>query len=205
MGNIQDGVYNKRMKMNNSSQSRIFQIRCSLLFWLLLGLIAKSSAGYTQPELILLMEEQKVLEQFVFLVVKKDVCTLLDHCTVPSAADVRRPFFAPSSSAQTRMRLDQDELLRQHIDSFRELMLIFHRLSISEKSPIRYQVTQDDLSNTLIMSVEIETLASPLASTISPHLADKDLIISFTLTINWYQEKWQIIHLSKAHFHPKRL
>ena len=175
------------------------------MFCLLLGLIAESNAGYAQPGIILLMEEQKVLQQFVSLVVKRDICTLLDHCSVTSAPDVTRPFFAPLSSTQTKMRLHQDELLRQHIDSFRELMLVFHRLSISEKSPIRYQVTQDDLSNSLIMAIEIETLASPLASTISPHLADKDLIISFTLTINWYQEKWQIIHLSKAHFHPKRL
>jgi len=163
--------------------------------------MAKPGAGYAQPEIIPLMQ---VPQQFVSLVVKKDICALLDHCLVTPSTDVKRPFFASLSPAQTKMRLDQDELLRRHIDRFRELILVFHRLSISERSPLRYQVTHDELSNNLIMAIEIETSASPLAVTISPHLADKDLIISFTLTIKWFQEKWQIIHLSKARFHPKR-
>lgn len=190
--------------MNKSSQRQVFQIGLYLLFWLLLGLMAKPAAGYAQPEIISFMEEQQVLEQFVSLVIKKDVCTLLDYCLVTPAADVKRPFFAPVSPVQRKMRVDQDELLRRYIDNFRELVLVFHRLSISERSPLRYQVTHDDLSKNLIIAVEIETSASPLASTISTHLADKDVIISFTLTIKCSQEKWQIIHLSKARFHPKK-
>ncbi len=200
---MQDGVHNKRMKMNKSSRSQIFRIGLYLLFWLMLWLIAKPEISYARAEIISLMQEQQVPQQFVSLVVKKDICTLLDYCLVTPATDVKRPFFAPVSPAQTKMRLAQDELLRRHIDRFRELILVFHRLSISERSPLRYQINQDDLSNNFKIAIEIETSASPLATTISPHLADKDLIISFTLTIKWFQEKWQIIHLSKARFHPK--
>jgi len=197
-----DRVYKKRMKMNKSSRSQIFQIGIYLLFWLMLGLIVKPFEC-AQAEIISLMEEQQVPQQFVSLVLKKDICTLLDYCLPTTATDIKRSFFSPVSPAQTKMRLDQDKLLRRHIDRFRELILVFHRLSISERSPLRYQVTHDNLSNNLIMAIEIETTASPLAVTISPHLADKDVIISFALTIKWFQRKWQIIHLSKARFHPK--
>jgi len=201
---MQYRVQNKRIKSHQSSQSQVFQVGVYLLFGLLFWLMTKPVAGYAQLETMSRDQSQKVLQQFVSLVLKKDICTLLDHCFVTPAIDINRPFFAPGRPAQTKMRLDQDELLRQHIDRLRELILVFHRLSIFEKSPLLYQVTQDDLSNNFIIAIEIETSPSPLAVTISPQLADKDVIIFFTLTIKWFQEKWQIVHLSKARFYPKR-
>ena len=188
-------------------EGRIFQIGLPFLLWLVLWLLFKPGLGYAQPEIIPFyqVQAQQALQQFVSLVLKKDICTLLDHCLIPPLSNSKRSFFALSTPAQTKIRLDLDEILRRHIDRLRELILVFHRLSISPKTPLIYQISPDHASNNLVIAVEMEPFASPLAVTISPVLANKDLTLSFTITIECSEEKWRIINISKARFHPRRL
>ena len=122
---MQDGVYKKRMKMNKSSQSQIFQIGLYLLFWLMLGLMVNFGAGYAQPEIIPLMEEQQVPQKFVSLVVKKDICTLLDHCLVTPAID---------ASGYSDLEL----AFKQYVDDFQGLYFPYD---------LKVQVTTDGGSN----------------------------------------------------------
>jgi hypothetical protein len=178
----------------------------ALVFMIGSMLIPVKAALYAQPAPPALHQAQQVPGRLISLILKKDICTLLDHYSLPiTPGPEKRPFLRPPTPARTQMRLDLDSLLREYIDCLRELMLAFHRLSISEKSPVTSTVTLRSDPNSFLLEIEIEApQAHPRAVTISPSLAAKNLSLSFQATITCSDDRrWEVITISRPGFHLK--
>ncbi|MEW5801514.1 MAG: hypothetical protein AB1847_05340 [bacterium] len=131
---------------------------------------------------------QQVFQELMRLILKGDICTLLDHCEIPPLSkEQQRPLFAIlSPRGQSEVRLQRDKLIRQCIDRLRELTIIFRRLNVSEKSEIHCCPASADspcfsnASSAAVASfgycgpfttqVRIKISPSPLAATVYPEL-----------------------------------
>ena len=197
------------MRGQQTAMTRSFKAKIGLIALVLMlqpMLIPVKAALHAQPANPALHEAQQVPDRLISLILKKDICKLLDYYSLPVPAGLeKRPFLKPPTPARTQMRLDLDSRLRDYIDCLRELMLAFHRLSISEKSPVHATVTPSGSPNSFLLEIEIEAPQDhPRAVTISPSLAVNNLSLSFQATITCSDDgHWEVITLSKPSFHLK--
>ncbi|MEW6381308.1 MAG: hypothetical protein AB1611_17120 [bacterium] len=176
--------------------SGLFILLCLMHTWAFAQAIATS-----------LPQPQRMVHEFITLILQGDICTLLDRCEVPPLPETqRRSLFSIPSREQTckqvGLRLERDQLLRDYIDRLRELILVFHRLNISKKSTLNLSSFSADSPHHFIAQIEIKAPPTPLAITISPELAEKDLLLSFTLSAGYSEKGWTITHLSKLRIFP---
>jgi len=146
--------------------------------------------------------QQQIIQKIITLILKGDVCALLDRCEVPplSKAQKRSFFSIFAPRGQTEVRLQRDKLLRHYIDRIRESVIVFSRLNISTKSEVNYFPVSNDSPDHFTTQVKIKTPPSPLAATISPDLDGKSLLLSFTLTVNCSEKGWKITDISNSNF-----
>ena len=170
--------------------------------------------GYAQAKAALpshyqQVSRQQVVREFIALILKADICALLDRCAIPPLSKVqRRSFFSIFAPAgQNEARLQRDKLIRHYIDRLRELIIAVHRLGITPKSEINYYPASGGSADHLATLVKIKSPPSPLAATISPDLDGKSVLLSFTLTVTCSsalpvncpkKEGWKITDLSQS-------
>ncbi len=165
------------------------------------------SQGYRQTKAALPSHcqqvfQEQIVQEFITLILKGDICELLDRCEVPPLSKAQRrslfSIFAPCG--QTEVRLQRDKLLRNYIDLLRQLIIVFHRLDISKRSEITCSPVSGDSPDHFTTQVKIQTPPSPLAGTILPELDGKSILLSFTLTANCSGTGWKISDISKSSF-----
>lgn len=202
--------------------------RCSVknirILWLLLSLLLLlylplQSLGLSQTRSLSIAPltsshgqqifQEQIFPEFMSLLLKHDICALLDHCEVPplsktnsmAAQGERQLLFAIFPHlGQTEVRLQRDTLLRHYIDRLRELVIIFSRLNISAQSAVNHRFVHVESPDYFYTQVTIKTPPSCLADTISPDFAGRSILLSFTLTVACSKHGWKIIGLSKSSF-----
>lgn len=171
--------------------------------YLIIFFLTRPPQSHAQIESTSSNQIQKVIQEIMVLMLKKDICTLINHLEVPSVPKREwRSFFSSPSRELTQMRVQRDELLRNYINCIKGYILIFSRLSVTERSKMTYNIIHTDFQNHFVCKVEIETLASSLAETYAPDMAHKNIIITFNVNFKYSEKGWKIINIYNFSVHP---
>jgi hypothetical protein len=159
--------------------------------------------SYARLEAIPSDQVLQVPREIMALMLRKDICSLIDLLEIPPVPKRGlRSFFSSPSGEQTHMRLQGDELLRRYIDCVKVYILIFSRFPITEESKITYNTLPSDLEDHFVSEIGIETFTSALADTIEPNLAHKKILITFKVDFKYSEAGWSIINIYNFDYHP---
>ncbi|MGA1842654.1 MAG: hypothetical protein ACMUIU_18720 [bacterium] len=146
---------------------------------------------------------RQVPQKIMALMLKKDICSLIDLLEVPPVPKRGLgSFFSAPSKEQIQIRLLRDELLRKYIDCIRVYILILSRLSITEESKITYETNPSDLEDHFVSEIEIETFTSALADKIEPNLAYKKISVTFKVDFKYSEAGLRITNIYDFNYHP---
>ncbi|MGA1865244.1 MAG: hypothetical protein ACMUHX_09295 [bacterium] len=146
---------------------------------------------------------RQIPEEIMALMLKKDICGLIDLLEVPPIPKKGLgSFFSSPSGKQIHIRLQRDELLRRYIDCMRVYILIFSRFSITEESKITYNTLPSHAEDRFVSEIEIETFTSALADKIEPNLAYKKISVTFKVDFKYSEAGWRITNVYDFSYHP---
>ena len=145
-----------------------------------------------------------VSKKIITLLFKKDICTLLDLFET-AGPPKKRPFYLIPSAKDMQKRLKYNVSVRQYIGRVMELILVFHRCSLSPEHTLSYQISQLDTSDHFDMKIEINFIGPALVDTVIPGLSGKALTFYFNISIKCRQAgEWSILTLSRPHIIERR-
>ena len=173
------------------------------VIYLLIMLLTCPLLSHAQTEPILSGQIRQVPEEIVALIIKNDICSLVDLLEIPPVPKREwRSFFSKPSKEEIQIRVQRDELLRRFMDCIREYMIVFSRLSVTESAKMTYNTLPANTQDHFVSEIEIETFTSALADTIRPNLANRKILLTFKVNFKYSGKGWSITNIFDFNIHP---